>query len=98
VEHSGSAFVHADEERALRGQGGRGAGIPDYRHLGEQKASQISVRQKKLLELGRTMMVDFKIVFLGDERRRGVKPHAAEHYRRRDHPSIEQGTRPIRSS
>ena len=35
-------------------------------HLAEQKASQISGGQKKLLELGRTMMVDAKIVFLDE--------------------------------
>lgn len=35
-------------------------------HLADQKASQISGGQKKLLELGRTMMVDAKIVFLDE--------------------------------
>ena len=35
-------------------------------HLANQKASQISGGQKKLLELGRTMMVDAKIVFLDE--------------------------------
>lgn len=35
-------------------------------HLAEQKAGQISGGQKKLLELGRTMMVDAKIVFLDE--------------------------------
>ena len=34
--------------------------------LAEQKAGQISGGQKKLLELGRTMMVDAKIVFLDE--------------------------------
>jgi branched-chain amino acid transport system ATP-binding protein len=35
-------------------------------HLADEKASQISGGQKKLLELGRTMMVDAKIVFLDE--------------------------------
>ncbi len=35
-------------------------------HLADQKAGQISGGQKKLLELGRTMMVDAKIVFLDE--------------------------------
>jgi ABC-type branched-subunit amino acid transport system ATPase component len=35
-------------------------------HLADQKASMISGGQKKLLELGRTMMVDAKIVFLDE--------------------------------
>ncbi len=35
-------------------------------HVADQKASQISGGQKKLLELGRTMMVDAKIVFLDE--------------------------------
>ncbi|MCB1346787.1 MAG: ATP-binding cassette domain-containing protein, partial [Rhodobacteraceae bacterium] len=33
-------------------------------HIADQKAGQISGGQKKLLELGRTMMTDAKIVFL----------------------------------
>ena len=35
-------------------------------HLADEKASQLSGGQKKLLELGRTMMVDAKIVFLDE--------------------------------
>jgi branched-chain amino acid transport system ATP-binding protein len=35
-------------------------------HLADHKAGQISGGQKKLLELGRTMMVDAKIVFLDE--------------------------------
>jgi len=35
-------------------------------HLADQKASRISGGQKKLLELGRTMMVDAKVVFLDE--------------------------------
>ena len=35
-------------------------------HLADHKAGQVSGGQKKLLELGRTMMVDAKIVFLDE--------------------------------
>ncbi len=35
-------------------------------HLGDEKAGNLSGGQKKLLELGRTMMVDAKIVFLDE--------------------------------
>ncbi len=35
-------------------------------HIAEQKAGQISGGQKKLLELGRTMMTDAKVVFLDE--------------------------------
>ncbi len=35
-------------------------------HLADQKAGNISGGQKKLLELGRTMMVDAKVVFLDE--------------------------------
>jgi branched-chain amino acid transport system ATP-binding protein len=35
-------------------------------HLADQRAGQISGGQKKLLELGRTMMVDARIVFLDE--------------------------------
>lgn len=35
-------------------------------HIADQKAGQISGGQKKLVELGRTMMVDAKIVFLDE--------------------------------
>ncbi len=35
-------------------------------HLADERASQISGGQKKLLELGRTMMVDARIVFLDE--------------------------------
>jgi len=35
-------------------------------HLADEKAGQVSGGQKKLLELGRTMMVDAKIVFLDE--------------------------------
>ena len=35
-------------------------------HLADHKAGQVSGGQKKLLELGRTMMVDARIVFLDE--------------------------------
>jgi branched-chain amino acid transport system ATP-binding protein len=51
--------------RAAR-QGRRGAGVPDHRASGRPPGRQVSGGQKKLLELGRTMMVDAKIVFLDE--------------------------------
>ena len=56
----------ADEERALRAKADEVMEFLTIGHLAEQKASQISGGQKKLLELGRTMMVDAKIVFLDE--------------------------------
>ncbi|OZB17908.1 MAG: ABC transporter ATP-binding protein [Rhodobacterales bacterium 34-62-10] len=56
----------ADEERALRAKADEVLEFLTISHLAEQKASQISGGQKKLLELGRTMMVDAKIVFLDE--------------------------------
>ncbi|MCD1626880.1 MAG: ABC transporter ATP-binding protein [Paracoccaceae bacterium] len=56
----------ADEERALRAKADEVLEFLTIDHLAEQKASQISGGQKKLLELGRTMMVDAKIVFLDE--------------------------------
>jgi len=56
----------ADEERALRAKADEVLEFLTIGHLAEQKASQISGGQKKLLELGRTMMVDVKIVFLDE--------------------------------
>ena len=37
------------------------------RHLTHEKAGNLSGGQKKLLELGRTMMVDAKVVFLDEK-------------------------------
>jgi branched-chain amino acid transport system ATP-binding protein len=54
----------ADEERALRAKA-----VLDFltiSHLADHPAGKISGGQKKLLELGRTMMVDAKIVFLDE--------------------------------
>ena len=56
----------ADEERALRAKADEVLDFLTISHLAEQKAGQISGGQKKLLELGRTMMVDAKIVFLDE--------------------------------
>jgi branched-chain amino acid transport system ATP-binding protein len=56
----------ADEERALRAKADEVLEFLTISHLADQKASQISGGQKKLLELGRTMMVDARIVFLDE--------------------------------
>ena len=56
----------ADEERALRAKADEVLEFLTISHLAEQKASEISGGQKKLLELGRTMMVDAKVVFLDE--------------------------------
>ena len=56
----------AEEERALRAKADEVLEFLTITHLAEQKASQISGGQKKLLELGRTMMVDARIVFLDE--------------------------------
>ncbi len=56
----------AAEERALAKKADEVLDFLTISHLAEQKASQISGGQKKLLELGRTMMVDAKIVFLDE--------------------------------
>ncbi|NBR88753.1 MAG: ABC transporter ATP-binding protein [Rhodobacteraceae bacterium] len=56
----------ADEERALRAKADEVLEFLTISHLADHKAGQISGGQKKLLELGRTMMVDAKIVFLDE--------------------------------
>jgi len=56
----------AAEERSLRDKADEVLDFLTISHLADQKASQISGGQKKLLELGRTMMVDAKIVFLDE--------------------------------
>ena len=53
----------ADEERALRAKADEVLEFLTITHLADQRAGQISGGQKKLLELGRTMMVEAKIVF-----------------------------------
>ncbi len=56
----------AAEERAIRAKADEVLDFLTISHLADQRASQISGGQKKLLELGRTMMVDAKIVFLDE--------------------------------
>lgn len=56
----------ADEERALRAKADEVLEFLTIQHLADQKAGQISGGQKKLLELGRTMMVDARIVCLDE--------------------------------
>ena len=61
----------ADEERALLAKADEVLEFLTIDHLKDEKAGNLSGGQKKLLELGRTMMVDAKIVFL-DEGGAGV--------------------------
>ncbi|WP_194095345.1 ABC transporter ATP-binding protein [Marivivens aquimaris] len=56
----------ADEERALRAKADEVLEFLTISHLADEKAGNMSGGQKKLLELGRTMMVDAKIVFLDE--------------------------------
>ncbi len=56
----------AEEERELRAKADEVLDFLTIGHLADQKAGQISGGQKKLLELGRTMMVDARIVFLDE--------------------------------
>ena len=56
----------ADEERALRAKADEVLEFLTIDHLKDEKAGNLSGGQKKLLELGRTMMVDAKIVFLDE--------------------------------
>jgi len=56
----------SDEERALRAKSDEVLEFLTISHLADHKAGQVSGGQKKLLELGRTMMVDAKIVFLDE--------------------------------
>ncbi len=56
----------ATEERRIGEKADEVLDFLTISHLADQKASQISGGQKKLLELGRTMMVDAKIVFLDE--------------------------------
>ncbi|MES2143148.1 MAG: ABC transporter ATP-binding protein [Pseudomonadota bacterium] len=54
------------EEARIRAKADEVLDFLTISHLADQKAGQISGGQKKLLELGRTMMVDAKIVFLDE--------------------------------
>ena len=56
----------ANEERALAAKADEVLEFLTIDHLRDHKAEQVSGGQKKLLELGRTMMVDAKIVFLDE--------------------------------
>lgn len=55
-----------DEERALRDKADEVLDFLTISHVADEKAGNLSGGQKKLLELGRTMMVDAKIVFLDE--------------------------------
>ena len=56
----------AQEEAVLLKQADEVLDFLTIAHLKEEKAGNLSGGQKKLLELGRTMMVDAKIVFLDE--------------------------------
>jgi branched-chain amino acid transport system ATP-binding protein len=56
----------AEEEARVRAKADEVLDFLTISHLAEEKAANISGGQKKLLELGRTMMVDAKIVFLDE--------------------------------
>ena len=56
----------ADEERALKARADEVLEFLTISHLADHKAGLVSGGQKKLLELGRTMMVDAKVVFLDE--------------------------------
>ncbi|MFW5654650.1 MAG: ABC transporter ATP-binding protein [Roseicyclus sp.] len=56
----------AEEERALRAKADEVLEFLTIEHLADHPAGQVSGGQKKLLELGRTMMVDAKVVFLDE--------------------------------
>ena len=56
----------AEEEAALLKKADEVLEFLTIDHLKEEKAGNLSGGQKKLLELGRTMMVDAKIVFLDE--------------------------------
>jgi branched-chain amino acid transport system ATP-binding protein len=55
-----------EEERALLRKADEVLDFLTISHLKDEKAGNLSGGQKKLLELGRTMMVDAKIVFLDE--------------------------------
>ena len=56
----------ADEERALARKADEVLDFLTISHLADEKAGNLSGGQKKLLELGRTMMVEAKVVFLDE--------------------------------
>ena len=55
-----------NEERALRKKADEVLEFLTISHVADEKAGNLSGGQKKLLELGRTMMVDARIVFLDE--------------------------------
>lgn len=55
-----------EEERTLRRKADEVLEFLTISHVADEKAGNLSGGQKKLLELGRTMMVDAKIVFLDE--------------------------------
>ncbi|MDT2070451.1 MAG: ABC transporter ATP-binding protein [Planktomarina sp.] len=56
----------ANEERVLQAKADEVLEFLTVDHLRDEKAGNLSGGQKKLLELGRTMMVDARIVFLDE--------------------------------
>lgn len=56
----------AAQDRAIRDKADEVLDFLTISHIADEKAGNISGGQKKLLELGRTMMVDAKIVFLDE--------------------------------
>ena len=56
----------AAEERALRARAEAVLKFLTIEHIADLKAGEVSGGQKKLLELGRAMMVDAKVVFLDE--------------------------------
>ncbi|MCF3932070.1 ABC transporter ATP-binding protein [Acuticoccus sp. M5D2P5] len=56
----------AEEEAKLRKKADEVLDFLTLSHLADERAGNLSGGQKKLLELGRTMMVDAKIVFLDE--------------------------------
>lgn len=56
----------ADEEDRIRAKANEVLDFLTITHIADEKAGNISGGQKKLVELGRTMMVDAKIVFLDE--------------------------------
>ncbi|GAA6208040.1 ABC transporter ATP-binding protein [Cognatishimia sp. WU-CL00825] len=56
----------ADQERALRAKADEVLEFLTIEHIADLRAGEVSGGQKKLLELGRTMMVDAKMVFLDE--------------------------------
>lgn len=56
----------AEEERALAARADEVLEFLTIEHLADEKAGLVSGGQKKLLELGRTMMADARVVFLDE--------------------------------